>query len=120
MATGSYLSIITLHVNGLNAPTKRQTLGAAAAAKSLQSCPALCDPTDGSPPGSAVPGILQTRILEWVAICVEYLFSAFHLQSVCVPYFEVGLLKTTYIGTSFFYPFSQSLSFGWGIEPIYI
>ena len=41
---------------------------AAAAAKSLQSCPTLCDPTDGSPPVSAVPGILQARILEWVAI----------------------------------------------------
>ena len=41
---------------------------AAAAAKSLQSCPSLCDPTDGSPPGSAVPGILQARTLEWVAI----------------------------------------------------
>ena len=41
---------------------------AAAAAKSLQSCPTLCDPTDGSPPGSAVPGILQARTLEWVAI----------------------------------------------------
>ena len=41
---------------------------AASAAKSLQSCPTLCDPTDGSPPGSAVPGILQARTLEWVAI----------------------------------------------------
>ena len=40
----------------------------AAAAKSLQSCPTLCDPRDGSPPGSAVPGILQARTLEWVAI----------------------------------------------------
>ena len=39
-----------------------------AAAKSLQSCPTLCDPTDGSPPGSPVPEILQARILEWVAI----------------------------------------------------
>ena len=39
-----------------------------AAAKSLQSCPTLCDPTDGSPPGSPVPGILQTRTLEWVAM----------------------------------------------------
>ena len=37
-------------------------------AKSLQSCPTLCDPIDGSPPGSVVPGILQARILEWVAI----------------------------------------------------
>ena len=41
---------------------------AAAAVKSLQSCPTLCDPRDGSPPGSPIPGILQARILEWVAI----------------------------------------------------
>jgi len=41
---------------------------AAATAKSLQSCPALCDPIDGSPPGSPIPGILQARTLEWVAI----------------------------------------------------
>ena len=41
---------------------------AAVAAKSLQSCPTLCDPIDGSPPGSPVPGILQARTLEWVAI----------------------------------------------------
>ena len=40
----------------------------AAAAESLQSCPTLCDPIDGSPPGSLVPGILQARTLEWVAI----------------------------------------------------
>ena len=42
--------------------------GSPAAAKSLQLCPTLCDPIDGSPPGSAVPGILQARTLEWVAI----------------------------------------------------
>ena len=41
---------------------------ASAAAKSLQSCPTLCDLIDGSPPGSPVPGILQARTLEWVAI----------------------------------------------------
>ena len=41
---------------------------AAAAAKTRQSCPTLCDPTDGSPPGSPVPGILQARTMEWVAI----------------------------------------------------
>ena len=41
---------------------------AAAAAKSLQSCPILCNPIDGSPPGSPAPGILQARTLEWVAI----------------------------------------------------
>ena len=44
------------------------TDAAAAAAKSLQLCPTLCDPIDGSPPGSPVPGILQARTLEWVAI----------------------------------------------------
>ena len=43
-------------------------LTATAAAKLLQSCPTLCDPIDGSPPGSPVPGILQARTLEWVAI----------------------------------------------------
>ena len=41
---------------------------AAAAAKSLQSCPTLCDPIDGSPSGSPIPGILQATTLEWVAI----------------------------------------------------
>ena len=41
---------------------------AAAAAKLLQLCPTLCDPIDSSPPGSAIPGILQARTLEWVAI----------------------------------------------------
>ena len=52
--------------------TNRQKIGksvsAAATAKSLQSCLTLCDPRDGSPPGSPVPGILQARTLEWVAI----------------------------------------------------
>ena len=43
-------------------------MDAAAAAKSFQSCPTLCDPIDGSPPGSSVPGILQARIREWVAM----------------------------------------------------
>ena len=88
MAIGTYISIITLNVNGLNIPIKRHRLAeciqkqdpyicclqethfrpAAAAAKSLQSCPTLCDPIDGSPPGFSVPGILQARTLEWVAI----------------------------------------------------
>ena len=48
--------------------TNTEYISAAAAAKSLQSCPTLYDPIDGSPPGSPVPGILQTRTLEWVAI----------------------------------------------------
>ena len=47
---------------------KASAAAAAAAAKSLQSCPTLCDPIDGSPPGSAVSGILQAGTLEWVAI----------------------------------------------------
>ena len=47
---------------------KNLPAAAAAAAKSLQLCPTLCDPTDGSPPGSPVPGILQARTLEWVAM----------------------------------------------------
>ena len=45
-----------------------RAIAAAAAAKSLQSCPTLCDPIDGSPPGSPVPGILQARTVEWVTI----------------------------------------------------
>ena len=44
------------------------SIAAAAAAKSLQSCPTLCNPTDRSPPGFAVPEILQARTLEWVAL----------------------------------------------------
>ena len=47
---------------------KLPTSAAAAAAKSLQSCPTGCDPIDGSPPGSSIPGILQAKMLKWVAI----------------------------------------------------
>ena len=65
MAVSTYLLMIALNGNGLNAPIKRH---AAAAAKSLQSRLILCDPIDGSPPGSAIPGSLQARTLEWVAI----------------------------------------------------
>ena len=57
-------------------------VSAAAAAMSLQSCPTLCDPIDGSPPGSPVPGILQARTLEWVAI---FFSNAWHtiIQNMC-------------------------------------
>ena len=48
--------------------TTRNVSAAVAAAESLQSCPTLCNPIDGSPPGSPIPGILQARTLEWVAI----------------------------------------------------
>ena len=61
-----------LLINSLDTINQERGLGsaaaAAAAAKSLQSFPTLCDPTDGSPPGSAVLGILQAGTLEWVAI----------------------------------------------------
>ena len=52
----------------MTVPSPNYTPAAAAAAKSLQSCPTLCDPLDGSPPGSAIPGILRARTIEWVAI----------------------------------------------------
>ena len=53
---------------GHTLPSCIAAAAATAAVKSLQSCPTLCDPIDGSPPGSSVPGILQARILVWVAI----------------------------------------------------
>ena len=66
---------------------ERISIAAAAAAKSLQSRPTLCDPIDGSPPGSPVPGILQARVLEWVAIAlapfslhIQYLLFVFFLM----------------------------------------
>ena len=64
-----------------------------AAAKSLQSCPTLCDPTDGSPPGSPIPGILQARTLEWVAISFANAWkwkvemkSLSHVQLLAIPW----------------------------------
>ena len=66
---------------------------AAATAKSLQLCPALCNPIDGSPPGSAVPGILQARTLEWVAISFSNAWkgkvkvkSLSHVQLLATPW----------------------------------
>ena len=55
----------------------------AAAAKLLQSCPTLCDPIDGSPPGSPVPGIFQARVLEWVAIAFSVNVFIFGLKVKC-------------------------------------
>ena len=52
----------------MNLPSLSKHTAAAADAKLLQSCPTLCDSIDGSPPGSTIPGILQARTLEWVAI----------------------------------------------------
>ena len=57
-----------MKIKYIKKPQLIQWATATATPKSLQSCPTLCDPIDGSPPGSAVPGILQARMLEWVAI----------------------------------------------------
>ena len=62
MRTGAWVSLTD------EALEPRTAAAAAAAAKSLQLCPTLCNPIDSSPPGSSVPGILQAGILEWVAI----------------------------------------------------
>ena len=64
---------------------------AATAAKSLQSCPTLCDPIDGSPPGSTIPGILQARTLEWVAISFS---SAWKWKVKVKSLSHVGLFAT--------------------------
>ena len=59
------------------------THAAAAAAKLLQSCPTLCDPMDGSPQSSPIPGILQARTLEWVAVSLSRLVITFLPRSKC-------------------------------------
>ena len=66
-STGDYIQHPVINHSGKEYK-QRMSAAAAAAAKSLQSCPTLCDPIDGSPPVSPVPGILQARTLEWVAI----------------------------------------------------
>ena len=64
----SHVNYQSFFVKAVRFSTKIIMMSVIAAAKSLQSCPTLCDPIDSSPPGSAVPGILQARTLEWVAI----------------------------------------------------
>ena len=66
MVIGSYILIIMLNVNGLNAPTKRHRLAEKVTVIVAQSCVTLWDPVDCSLPGSSIHGILQSRILEWV------------------------------------------------------
>ena len=70
-----------------------QSYAASAAAKSLQSCPTLCNPIDCSPPGSSIPGILQARTLEWVAISFSNAWkwkvkvkSRSHVQLLATPW----------------------------------
>ena len=78
---------------------------AAAAAKSLQSCPTLCEPIDGSPPGSPVPGILQARTLEWVAISYS---SAWKWKVKVKSLSRVQLLATSWTAA---YQAPQSMGF---------
>ena len=59
----------------LPSPNRYAAAAAAAAANSLQSCPTLCDPIDGRPPGSPVPGILQARALDWVSIAFSIIIT---------------------------------------------
>ena len=61
-------------------------IAAAAAAKSLQSCLTPCDPIDGSPPGSSIPGILQARTLEWAAISFSKMISTLQIVSMYAFY----------------------------------
>ena len=82
MSTGSFRS---------HTLPKKASFPAAAAAKSFQSCQTLCDPIDGSPPGSPVPGILQARTLEWVAISLS---SSWKWKVKVKPLSRVWLLAT--------------------------
>ena len=88
------LQLVTLPACSLmSAPLCQLLYSAAAAAKSLQSCLTLCDPIDGSPPGSAIPGILQARTLEWVAIAFSIVWkwkvkvkSLSHVRLIVTPW----------------------------------
>ena len=68
MTRDQALSLWSGSTNSKTLDYQRTNTATATAAKSIQSCLTLCDPTDGSPPGSLIPGILQARTLEWVAI----------------------------------------------------
>ena len=99
--TFSLLTFVDLIAGERSVRTGEEYAAAAAAAESLQSCPTLCDPIDGSPPGSPVPGILQARTLEWVAMSFsgeEYICP--QMESMCLStlcnsvtcYYSVGVL----------------------------
>ena len=80
-----------LKVSPYHTERNESSMGSHAAAKSLQSCPTLCNPIDGSPPGSPVPGILQARTLEWAAIS---LFNAWKWKVKVKSLTRVRLLAT--------------------------
>ena len=77
---------------------------AADAAKSLQSCPTLCDPTDGSPPGSALPGVLQARTLEWVGKGYPLQYSGLENSMDCIVH---GVTKSQTRLSDFHFHFSS-------------
>jgi len=81
MTTGKIIALTRWTFVGKVMSLLFNMLSPAAAAKSLQSCPTLCDPIDGSPPGSPVPGILQARTLEWVANMLSRLIINFPPRS---------------------------------------
>ena len=108
---------------------------AAATAKSLQSCPTLCDPIDGSPPGSPVPGILQARTLEWVAISFSNAWkwkvkvkSLSHVRLLATPWtaayhasLSMGFSRQEYwSGVPLPSPIRANLSFSGRLHKMYI
>ena len=105
--------------NGLQ---NSENMSAAATAKSLQSCPTLCDPIEGSPPGSSVPGILQARILEWVAIscakqiqlCNDWSIRISQVETLIGPNTELRL----YIFRNFAYLYINKATCVWRLEKI--
>ena len=82
---------LKLERKNLNRSYEIMIYHAATAAKLFQSCPTLCDPMDGSPPGSPVPGILQARTLEWVAISFS---NAWKWKNKVKPRSHIRLLAT--------------------------
>ena len=96
---------------------------AAAAAKSLQSCPTLCDPIDSSPPGSAIPGILQARTLEWVDIsfsntCITHweLRQSFTLNNPVGPYLPTIITIILCVSNHIVVEFYMFFPIAFGIE----
>ena len=93
-AKNDFGQFVYLHLGHAVANLPLVSITAADAAKSLQSCPTLCDPIDSSPPGSPVPGILQARTLEWVAISFSKSASLAIIINVCLTIPHLNAFKT--------------------------
>ena len=103
----------------LRPSSKDSRAAAAAAAKSLQSCPTLCDPIDGSPPGSPVPGVLQARTLEWVKLLYQfwavYLWTFPWKQNELASYLSHRICSSLYyrkLDCNFYFTSQQNLPLG--------